>query len=43
MGSGKGYLSQYLALHAGLRVVGVDYQATNTEGALVRNRKARNI
>ena len=39
IGSGKGYLSQYLALHCGLTVVGVDAQEINTLGAETRNRK----
>ena len=36
VGSGKGYLSTYLSLCYGLRVVGVDYQRLNTEGAQER-------
>ena len=39
MGSGKGYLSQHLALSHGLCVVGVDAQITNTQGACRRNEK----
>lgn len=39
IGSGKGYLSQYLALHYGLTVVGLDAQEINTLGAETRNRK----
>ena len=41
IGSGKGYLSQHLALHYGLTVVGVDAQEINTLGAQTRNRKVQ--
>lgn len=43
VGSGKGYLSQHLALHYGLTVVGVDAQEINTLGAETRNRKVFDI
>lgn len=39
LGSGKGYLSEYLALHFGYTVVGVDSQQVNTDGAWKRNAK----
>ncbi len=39
VGSGKGYLSQHLALCHGLTVVGVDSQLGNTASARKRNRK----
>ena len=43
IGSGKGYLSQHLALHYGLTVIGVDAQEINTLGAETRNRKVFDI
>ena len=43
IGSGKGYLSQHLALHYGLTVVGVDAQEINTLGAQTRNSKVFDI
>lgn len=39
LGSGKGYLSQYLALQYGLKVIGVDSSHANTESAIKRNGK----
>ena len=39
IGSGKGYLSEHLALNYGLTVVGMDSQRTNTDGAHKRNQK----
>eukprot|EP00731_Ephydatia_muelleri_P021994 Em0014g585a len=39
LGSGKGYLSEHLALKYGLAVVGVDSQSSNTHGAQCRNMK----
>ena len=39
LGSGKGYLSQALALQYGLPVVGVDSSDSNTHGAQKRNEK----
>ena len=39
MGSGKGYLSQHLALGHRLCVVGIDAQVSNTQGAITRNEK----
>ena len=39
IGSGKGYLSQHLALHYGLTVVGVEAQEVNSFGAKARNKK----
>ena len=39
LGSGKGYLSECLALRYGYTVVGVDSQQINTDGASKRNRK----
>lgn len=41
LGSGKGYLSEHLALKYGLAVVGVDSQSSNTRGAHCRNMKVR--
>ncbi|XP_067633644.1 probable methyltransferase-like protein 25 [Eurosta solidaginis] len=38
-GDGKGYLSSRLALQYGHQVLGVDFQASNTENAMERNRK----
>ena len=43
IGSGKGYLSQHLALQYGLSVVGVDAEEINTLGAETRNRKVLDI
>ena len=43
MGSGKGYLSQHLALKYGLCVVGMDAQQIHTEGAQRRNKKVCSI
>ena len=43
MGSGKGYLSQHLALRHGLCVVGVDAQQRHTQGAQRRNKKASGL
>lgn len=39
LGSGKGYLSQNLALQYGLKVIGVDSSQGNTENANKRNKK----
>lgn len=39
VGSGKGYLSEYLALTYGATVIGFDSQAGNTAGAFKRNIK----
>lgn len=39
IGSGKGYLSQYLTLQYGLQVIGIDSSDTNTHGAKERSRK----
>lgn len=39
IGSGKGYLSQYLTLQYGVRVIGIDSSDTNTHGAKERGRK----
>ncbi|XP_068711394.1 probable methyltransferase-like protein 25 [Montipora foliosa] len=39
LGSGKGYLSQNLALQHGLKVIGVDSSPGNTENAYKRNEK----
>lgn len=39
LGSGKGYLSQNLALQYGLKVIGVDSSQGNTENANKRNEK----
>ncbi|XP_071832700.1 probable methyltransferase-like protein 25 isoform X2 [Apostichopus japonicus] len=39
IGSGKGYLSQYLTLQFGVRVIGIDSSDTNTHGAKERGRK----
>lgn len=39
LGSGKGYLSQYLALQYGLNVVGVDSSDSNTKNAAKRNER----
>ena len=39
IGSGKGYLSEHLALHYGLTVVGLDSQESNTRAAVERNTK----
>lgn len=39
LGSGKGYLSQNLALQYGLKVIGVDSSQGNTENAKKRNEK----
>lgn len=39
LGSGKGYLSQYLALQYGLNVIGVDSSDSNTQNAAKRNDK----
>ncbi|XP_042524241.1 methyltransferase-like protein 25 [Dipodomys spectabilis] len=41
LGSGKGYLSSFLALKYGLKVYGVDSSNTNTHGAKKRNRKLK--
>ena len=43
LGSGKGYLSEYLALRYGYTVVGVDSQQTNTAGASKRNEKVTTL
>ena len=40
LGSGRGYLSQYLAMRYNLSVVGVDAEGSNTHSAVERNRKA---
>lgn len=39
LGSGKGYLSQHLALQYGLNVIGVDSSASNTQNAAKRNER----
>lgn len=39
VGGGKGYLSSILALHYGLRVLGVDSSQVNTHGAAKRTQK----
>ena len=39
IGSGKGYLSEYLSFVHGFKVYGIDSSPTNTEGALDRSRK----
>jgi 2-polyprenyl-3-methyl-5-hydroxy-6-metoxy-1,4-benzoquinol methylase len=39
VGGGKGYLSSILALHHGLRVLGVDSSQVNTHGAAKRTQK----
>ncbi|XP_078359527.1 putative methyltransferase-like protein 25 isoform X1 [Oculina patagonica] len=39
LGSGKGYLSQYLAMQYGLNVVGVDSSDSNTQNAAKRNER----
>lgn len=39
VGGGKGYLSSLLALHYGLRVLGVDSSHVNTHGAAKRTQK----
>lgn len=39
VGSGKGYLSEYLARCSGVTVVGLDSQPMNTRGALNRKQK----
>ena len=39
LGSGKGYLSQYLALQYGLKVIGVDSSDSNTQNAFKRNER----
>ena len=39
LGSGKGYLSQYLALQYGLNVIGIDSSDSNTQNAAKRNEK----
>ena len=39
VGSGKGYLSEYLAVEHGLVVVGLDSEQGNTTGAIERCRK----
>ncbi|XP_069677807.1 probable methyltransferase-like protein 25 [Periplaneta americana] len=39
VGGGKGYLSSILALHHGLRVLGVDSSQVNTHGAAKRSKK----
>ena len=39
LGSGKGYLSQHLALQYGLNVIGVDSSDSNTQNAAKRNEK----
>ena len=39
LGSGKGYLSQYLTLQYGLNVVGVDSSDRNTQNAAKRNER----
>jgi len=39
LGSGKGYLSQYLALQYGLKVIGVDSSHSNTQNAIKRNER----
>lgn len=39
LGSGKGYLSQYLALQYGLKVIGVDSSDSNTQNASKRNER----
>ena len=39
LGSGKGYLSQYLALQYGLQVIGVDSSISNTRNAVKRNER----
>lgn len=38
-GDGKGYLSTRLSLEHGIKVLGVDYNPTNTLGALIRSEK----
>lgn len=40
LGSGRGYLSQYLAMKYSMSVVGVDAEGSNTHSAMERNRKA---
>jgi 2-polyprenyl-3-methyl-5-hydroxy-6-metoxy-1,4-benzoquinol methylase len=39
VGGGKGYLSSILALHHGLKVLGVDSSQVNTHGAAKRTQK----
>ncbi|XP_022093987.1 methyltransferase-like protein 25 isoform X2 [Acanthaster planci] len=39
IGSGKGYLGQYLSLQCGLDVIGIDSSDSNTHGAIDRNCK----
>lgn len=39
LGSGKGYLSQHLALQYGLNVIGVDSSDSNTQNAAKRNER----
>ena len=39
LGSGKGYLSQHLALQYGLNVIGVDSSESNTQNAAKRNER----
>ena len=41
LGSGKGYLSEVLSYHYGLKVVAIDSNKTNTEGAV--KRKVRSV
>lgn len=43
IGDGKGYLSSALALHNGLKVLGVDSSDVNTKGAAKRNIKLNKI
>lgn len=38
-GDGKGYLSTRLSLEYGIKVLGVDYNPTNTRGAQLRSEK----
>ena len=39
LGSGKGYLSQYLAMQYGLKVIGIDSSDSNTQNAAKRNER----
>lgn len=43
LGSGKGYLSQYLALQYGLNVIGVDSSYSNTQNAAKRNERVLKV
>ncbi|KAJ9584028.1 hypothetical protein L9F63_021632 [Diploptera punctata] len=43
VGGGKGYLSSFLSLYHGLRVLGVDSSQVNTHGAIKRTRKLERV